>query len=295
MNDIIERKDSELVTSNEMTSSVWYIPYHGVYHPRKSDKLRVVFDCSARFKDQSLNEHLLTGPDLTNSLAGVLCRFRQHPIAIMCNIEKMFHQFIVKKADHDFLRFLWRENGDLSMEPVEYRMRIHSFGTTSSPGCTKYRLKYLAKTHQEMFPLASEFVQNDFYVDDGLTSLDSKEDAIWLIRDSKELCAKGGLRLLKFISNDKNVIDSVPVSERPMDVKDLNLSGEHLPIEQALGVKWNLQNDMLCFKINRQDFTPIQRNILSIAASIFDAPGFLSPVTLTGKRLLQEMCRSSVE
>ena len=25
---------------------VWYIPHHGVYHPRKPDKIRVVFDCS---------------------------------------------------------------------------------------------------------------------------------------------------------------------------------------------------------------------------------------------------------
>jgi hypothetical protein len=206
----------------------------------------------------------------------------------MCDIEKMFHQFSVKKADRDFLRFVWWENGDLSMEPVEYCMRVHLFGS-SSHGCANYGLKYLAITHQEKFPLASEFVQNDFYVDDSLTSVDSKEDAIRLIRDSRELCAKGGLRLHKLISNDKNVIDSVPVSERAMDVKDLSLAGEHLPIEQALGVKWNLQNDMLCFKINRQDFTPTRRNMLSIVVSIFDPLGFLSPVTL-----IQEMCRSGI-
>jgi hypothetical protein len=72
------------------------------------------------------------------------------------------------------------------------------------------------------------------------------------------------------------------------------LSGKHLPIEQALGVKWNLQNYMLCFKINRQDFTPTRRNILSIVAFILDPLGFLSPVTLAGKWLLQEMCRSGV-
>jgi hypothetical protein len=114
------------------------------------------------------------------------------------------------------------------MEPVEYRMQVHLFGAASSPGCANNGLKYLAKSHQEeILPLASKFVQNDFYVDDGLTSVDSKEDAIRLIRDSRELCAKGGLRLHKFISNDKNVIDSVPVSERAMDVKDLSLSGKH--------------------------------------------------------------------
>jgi len=27
------------------TKSVWYIPQQGVYHPKKPDKIRVVFDC----------------------------------------------------------------------------------------------------------------------------------------------------------------------------------------------------------------------------------------------------------
>ena len=44
----------------------WYIPHHGVYHPRKS-KIRVVFDCGAQNAGVSLNSELLQGPDLTNS------------------------------------------------------------------------------------------------------------------------------------------------------------------------------------------------------------------------------------
>ena len=60
----------------ERYERVWYVPHHGVYHPKKPEKLRVVFDCSADFQEHSLNRHLLQGPDLTNSLVGVLCRFR---------------------------------------------------------------------------------------------------------------------------------------------------------------------------------------------------------------------------
>ncbi|XP_068759701.1 uncharacterized protein [Montipora capricornis] len=33
----------------------WYIPHHGVYHPRKPGKIRVVFYCSAKFNGVSLN------------------------------------------------------------------------------------------------------------------------------------------------------------------------------------------------------------------------------------------------
>jgi len=39
----------------------------------------------------SLNEQLLQGPDLTNTLIGVLLRFREHPVALMADVESMFY------------------------------------------------------------------------------------------------------------------------------------------------------------------------------------------------------------
>jgi hypothetical protein len=54
---------------------VWYLPHFGVYHPKKPSNVRVVFDASAEFEGISLNKVLLPGPDLTNSLLGVLIRF----------------------------------------------------------------------------------------------------------------------------------------------------------------------------------------------------------------------------
>ena len=85
---------------------VWYLPHHPVMSARKPGKTRVVFDCSARFKGTSLNEQLLSGPDLTNSLVGVLLRFRQEPIAMMSDVEQMFHQVYVDPKDRDVFRYL---------------------------------------------------------------------------------------------------------------------------------------------------------------------------------------------
>ena len=70
----------------------WYIPHNGVYHNNKPSKLRVVFDCSARYKGTCLNDHLLPGPDITNSLIGVLLRFRRVLIGFQGNIKDMFYQ-----------------------------------------------------------------------------------------------------------------------------------------------------------------------------------------------------------
>ena len=101
-------------------ANVWYIPHHGVYHPKKPNKIRVVFVCAAKYERESLNKHLLQGPNLTNNLTGVLCRFRQEPMAFMCDIETMFHQVKVSEEFRDFLRFLWREDGNLTKEPKQY-------------------------------------------------------------------------------------------------------------------------------------------------------------------------------
>ena len=117
--------------------NVWYIPHHGVYRPEKPNKIRVVFDCAAEYESESLNKHLLQGPDLTNNLTGVLCRFRQEPIAFMCDIEAMFHQVTVNEEYRDFLHFLWWEDGDLTKEPKEYRMTLTILKKSSTMGLCK--------------------------------------------------------------------------------------------------------------------------------------------------------------
>ena len=63
-----------------------------------------MFDCSARSGDgESLNDKLLLGPDLVNSVVGVLIRFRQHPVAVEANIKGMLSQVMVEEADWDAL------------------------------------------------------------------------------------------------------------------------------------------------------------------------------------------------
>ena len=120
MKGIIGKGDAERADNSPKEGHVWYIPHHGVYHPKKPEKIRVVFDCSARHGSESLNGHLLTGPDLINHLTGVLYRFRKYPVPLMCDIERMFHEFMVKEEHRDYLQFLWWEQGDLKTEPVEY-------------------------------------------------------------------------------------------------------------------------------------------------------------------------------
>lgn len=173
-----------------------------------------MFDCSAKYQGVSLNDHLLTGPELTNTLVGVLCQFRKCPVAIMCDIERMFHQFHVKAEDQDYLRFLWWDNGDFQAQPSVYRMRVHLFRAASSPGCANYGLKYVAIRGRGHFNEASiRFIERNFYVDDGLISVFTIDEAIQLVSEARQLCSAGKLRIHKFVSNCQEVLASIPKEE----------------------------------------------------------------------------------
>ena len=295
MNDTIRRGDAEKVPQPELDNQpTWYIPHHGVYHPHKPGKIRVVFDCSARFQETSLNDHLLTGPDLTNTLVGVLCRFRKGPIAIMCDVERMFHQFHVAKEHQDYLRFLWWDNGDLDSKPSVYRMKVHLFGAASSPGCANFGLKHLAlQGHGRFSEESIKFILRSFYVDDGLTSVKSPAEAIHLVEESRALCRTGNLRLHKFISNDKEVTNAIPPQERAQ-TKDPDMALGELQIERALGVQWCIEADEFQFRVEVKENPRTRRGVLSTVASVYDPLGFVAPFVLVGKQILQALCKDKV-
>ena len=81
MREILDSGHAEIAPPLEEGTECWYLPLFGVYHHKKPNQIRGVFDASARFDGVSLNDVLLTRPDLTNSLLGVLLRFRRDPIS----------------------------------------------------------------------------------------------------------------------------------------------------------------------------------------------------------------------
>ena len=295
INEIINKGYAEKVPKESIEvdpGRVWYIPHHGVYHPKKPEKIRVVFDCSAKFAGTSLNDQLLQGPDLTNSLVGVLTRFQQEPVAFMGDIEAMFYQVLVPAEQRDFLRFLWWPNGDMSAKLVEYRMTVHPFGAVSSPSCSNYALRKTANDNEdEHGSEVADTLRRNFYVDDCLRSVSTEGKAKDQIDGLRQACGNGGFRLTKFICNRRSVLESIPEEERSKDVKTLDLNYDDLPIERALGVQWCVESDTFKFRITVKDKPVTRRGILSVVSSIYDPLGFAAPFTLNAKKLLQDLCR----
>ena len=277
----------ELEGESTDSKKIWYLPHHPVMNVNKPGKVRVVFDCAAKYKDTSLNSQLLQGPDLMNSLVGVLTRFRQEKIAFAADIEAMFHQVQVREEDCDALRFLWWPCGDISKLPKTYHMQVHLFGATSSPSCATYALKRTASDN------AGDTVNRNFYVDDCLKSVDSEDKATMLAADLQSLMKMGGFRLTKWISNSRKVLQNIPESERAPAVVSLGPE-DALPCDRALGVNWNVNGDTITFKIKIAEKPLTRRGILSIVSAIFDPLGLLAPVTLRAKAIVQSLCRKKI-
>lgn len=279
-----------MLNKQEVSGKVWYIPHHGVHHPTKG-KLRVVFDCGAIYKGTSLNQQLLQGPDLSNSLIGALIRFRKEPVAFMVDIQAMFHQVRVPDKHMNFLRFLWWPKGNTDQEPAEYRMRVHLFGAVSSPSCANYALRRTAEDNASEYPPeVISTVNHNFYVDESLKSAASEEDAIQIVKDLTALCHKGGFNLQKWVTNSRSVLMSIPGDIRATEMKELDLDMDQLPMERALGLQWCVESGKFMFRTSVQEWLQTRRGILSVVSSLYDPLGFLAPFTMPAELMLQELC-----
>ena len=290
VSDYIKKDYATIVKKDDQNQStkVWYLPHHPVINPRKG-KVRVVFDCASEYSGTSLNKELLQGPDQTNSLVGVLTRFRQEPIAIAADIEAMFHQVNVPPDDSNALRFLWWTDGELTNTPEEYQMKVHLFGATSSPSCAGFCLRKTAKDNKKYYgPEVAETVMRNFYVDDCLKSAPDEESAVKLASQLIEMLKRGGFKLTKWLSNSRNVLKTIPEGERV--VKEKNLDFTDLPTERTLGIAWDVEDDVFKFMVSKKQTPTTRRGLLSAVSSLYDPLGFAAPIVLPAKRLLQELC-----
>ena len=169
---------------------VWYLPHHPIVNLHKPGKLRVVFDCVAKFNRTSLNDKLMKGPDLANSLVGVLTRFRKNKVTLVADVKAMFHQIKVDPHDQNMLRFLWRNKGDLYKETKVYKMVVHPFDATSSPSCANFCLKQTAHEFSDLYPsMISGAVFHNFYIDNCLVSVSIVKEVVMMQQKLTELLA----------------------------------------------------------------------------------------------------------
>ncbi|CAM1291425.1 Uncharacterised protein r2_g46 [Pycnogonum litorale] len=173
-------------------------------------------------------------------------------------------------------------------------MTVHLFGARSSPSCANYALRTTAVDNENLLGSnTANFIKNNFYVDDGLISVGSSEEAIKLIQEAKCMCKKGGFNLQKFLCNKIEVISSIPIEDRASAV-ETDIIPDSIT-ERTLGILWSVNDDRFQFKVSLQDRPCTRRGILATISSIYDPLGFLAPYMLTGKLILQSLCKEGAD
>lgn len=153
----------------------WYLPHFMVVHPAKPEKPRLVFDAAARHRGVCLNDVLHSGPVMLVNLHELLIRFRENPVGISMDIEKMFLQIRVREQDQPVFRFLWRRPGSKG-PPIAYQMLVVVFGAASSPTTSAFILHRTVDDNPK-YSDVGERVKTNFYVDNYLDSFESAEEA----------------------------------------------------------------------------------------------------------------------
>ena len=176
-------------------------------------------------------------------------------------------------------------------------MTVHIFGVKRSPGCANFGLKKLANDNEGNFSEDTlNYLRTQLYVDDGLYSAKTVEEAVKLVDEARQLCNTANLRLHKFISNNREVIGFIPESERSSHVQIVDLNLGVLPEGRTLEIRWNTDADSLEFTINTSiDATSLKRrSVLATISFLYDPLGCVSPFVLKGKLILQQMCREDL-
>lgn len=270
---------------------VWYLPHQAVVTDKKPGKLRVVFDCAAKYKGESLNDKCFQGPNLTNRLLDVLLRFRQDPYVVVGDVQAMYYQVVIPPEQRDVLRFLWYE-GD---RVVHYRMTRHVFGGVWCSSSSSFALLKTVEDNPGYPDIVVNTIREAFYVDDCLRSLPEKKLVPEVLNGTRELLAKGGFNITKFIVNDSEVQSLIPESEQ---AKECFLMKSESVNSKALGINWSVTDDMFYFDVNLAEFVSLlltKRKMLSLVSSLYDPLGLVGPMVVLGRLVLQEVTRMKLD
>ena len=289
----IQRGLIEPVPAKELDSInafTWWLPIFTVYNPKKN-KTRMVYDASAKYSGKSLNDCMIQGPDFNNTLRGVLLRFRENQIGFVSDVEKMFNSFALPPEQKDSYRFFWYKGNDPTQDLQQYRSTCHIFGSRSSPAIANFGLKYTTtQPIAQQYPEAIPFIQKGFYVDDGIYSTSTTEEAVNILTGSIKILQSFNIRLHKILCTSPDVLKEFPPSELASGTHSLD--NKENSSTRTLGVGWDPIKDIFYIKVQTPDRPFTKRGIISIVNSLYDPIGMVSPIVLTG-RLIQRAVLSS--
>ncbi|XP_011859248.1 PREDICTED: uncharacterized protein LOC105556757 [Vollenhovia emeryi] len=225
----------------------------------------------------------MKGPPLQRDLALILLNWRRYRFVFTTDIVKMFRQIGVAPADQDCQRVVW--SPDPAVEPVDYRLTTVTYGTNSAPYLAIRTLLQLAQDEGGRFPLGARCLEHYTYVDDVFAGADDLSFAMRKRSEVVELLGLAGFSLDKWAANHPSLLPVPPQSVSSTRIND----DESV---KTLGIYWDSIQDAFKFDslVSRSTSDKLtKRAILSDISRLFDPLGWLAPVTVVAKILMQDL------
>ncbi|XP_017485298.1 PREDICTED: uncharacterized protein LOC108373869 isoform X2 [Rhagoletis zephyria] len=282
----------EETTSYEKSSgnkySSFYLPHHAVVKPEKrTTKVRVVFNASKKSTSgNSLNDVLYTGPTLQPDLMLLILKWRTYQFVFNGDVEKMYRQILLHDEDQDYQRIIFRSSPKGPIQ--DFKLKTVTFGLNCAPYLAIRTLHELSKDIKDTLPMASPILMSETYVDDILSGGHSILSASESLSQVRQALLSAGFPLKKITANHPDILKTVPIA----DVLDSQfLEFEKASTTKTLGIQWNAIKDAFSYTVESIPVTTAstKRQILSSVAKLFDPAGWLAPIMIQAKILLQEL------
>ena len=202
----------------------------------------------------------------------------------------MYRQSLIHKSDRDYQRILWTSISD--SEPVAYRLNTVTYGTASAPYLALRVIRQLVEDEGSSFPLASDVLLRQIYIDDCLFGADSEEQILKIREEVRTLLGKGKFQLRKWASNSDSLLRDIDPADHGLAIRKPLKEDESLKI---LGIFWTPIQDTYRFRIELLEKSVLtKRSVLSLIARLYDPLGWVSLVVIIAKSFMQKLWLKSL-
>ena len=311
IHDMLERKAATKLTEEMLeswTGPVWYISHLIAPNPHSlSTPVRLVWNSSQRYRGLSLNDMLIKGPDVLNSIRAVLLRFRAGVHAALGDIRKMYNSVWLEDQEVHLHRFLWRDYEECTLE--DYAVTRVNMGDKPAGCIAQVAMRETANLPQFSHLSAERrVVEEDAYVDDILTSHNDPEQLRTITSNVEKILKAGGFYMKPWIFSGQSRRDNAKgMNSEPIMVLPNQLTSED---DKALGLGYNVNEDNLHVMVSvnfskrkrkmrlgkdlsKEDvrkYTPnplTRRQLLSQIAGLYDPLGLVAPAKQKGAILVR--------
>ena len=239
-------------------------------------------------RSPSLNDLLEKGPNLLEAVPAVLLRFSENQIGMVADIRKAFQMIEVDEKDRDCLRFFWWKDLDKRILQV-YRHKRVVFGVNCSPFLLAAVIELHLKSVTEQQEAVAQKLLMSFYVDNCATSVSTDSECQQFKQEATEIMAEAGMDSRNWESS--YLPDQLTANEVVSDDSKVrgNTKTTEVTSTRVLGLIWNKVDDTLSCEIPKLPVSDqvTKRDVLSYVSKIFDPIGFISPVMVQPKLILQ--------